>query len=191
MVSNLRVEFCERQHKRLSKSIVINPTPSKKACLEPTPTPPSIPALLTTVVTVTLELNEKPSFANDISYHVPKRPFVVLNSFNKESFECMNFSPLRLKPTYVPSREEISELLNLIPSFIEREPLVQNIGVLFPAIQWIPVEIDENPNRSFITRLPYSTLDITIARILHMQDYIAFETTKVVGRFPHFHLFLP
>ena len=31
MASNLRVEFCERQCKRLSESITINPTPSKKS----------------------------------------------------------------------------------------------------------------------------------------------------------------
>ncbi|RVW61554.1 hypothetical protein CK203_065654 [Vitis vinifera] len=36
MASNLRVGFRERQHKGLSKSIIVNPTPSKKACSKPT-----------------------------------------------------------------------------------------------------------------------------------------------------------
>ena len=124
MTSILRAELCERQHKRLSKSIVVNPTPLKKACMEPTPTLPSMPALSTTTAAVTLEPDEKPPFADDISYHETKIPFVVPESFSEESFECMNFSPLCPKPTYVPSWEEISELLNHSPSFIEREPPV-------------------------------------------------------------------
>lgn len=35
MASNLRVEFRERQRKLLSKSVVVNSTPSTKACPKP------------------------------------------------------------------------------------------------------------------------------------------------------------
>ena len=49
MTSNMRVEFHERWCKRLSESIAVNSTTSKKACSEPAPNPPSIPALSTTV----------------------------------------------------------------------------------------------------------------------------------------------
>ena len=62
-------------------------------------------------------------------------------------------------------------------------------GVLFPVMQWIPVEIDDNPNRSFIVRFLYSTLDTAIACILHMQDYSTFEMAEVVSRLPRFRLF--
>lgn len=34
MTTNLRVEYKERQHKRLSKSITIVPPPTKKPCME-------------------------------------------------------------------------------------------------------------------------------------------------------------
>ena len=58
--------------------------------------------------------------------------------------------------------------MSRISSFIEREPPVQNMGVFFPATQRIPIEIEENPSRSFMAQLSYSTVDIAIARILHM-----------------------
>ena len=38
-------------------------------------------------------------------------------------------------------------------------------------------------------QLFYDTLDITIARIFHMQDYTTFETIEVVGNLPIFYLF--
>ena len=56
-------------------------------------------------------------------------------------------------------------------------------------MQWIRVEIDDNPNRSFIVRFLYSTLDTAIACILHMQDYSTFEMAEVVSRLPRFRLF--
>ena len=58
--------------------------------------------------------------------------------------------------------------MSRISSFIEREPPVQNMGVFFPATQRIPIEIEENPSRSFMAQLSYSTVDIAIAHILHI-----------------------
>ena len=188
MTSNRRVGFHERWHKCLSKSIAVNSITSKKACPEPASYPPSMPALSTTVMVVTLEPDEKLPSTDDISYHETNRPFVALENFSKESFECMNcFSPCP-KTAYVPSWEEISKFLTHIPSFTERGVPVQNIGVLFLVTQQIPVEIDKNPSQSFMTRLLYGTPDTAITHILHIQDYIAFETTEVVGLLPFFRL---
>ena len=90
-----------------------------------------MPTPLTTVVAVTSEPDEKPSFVDEIYYHEMRKPFIVPGNFNEESFECMN-SPLPYpKPAYIPSWEKMYKLLSRIPSFIERKPLVQNMeGVL-------------------------------------------------------------
>lgn len=146
MTFNMRVGFHKRLRKCLSKSIAVNSITSKKACPEPVPNPPSMPALLTTVMVVTLESDEKLPSTDDISYHETKRTFVVLENFSNESYECMNcFSPCP-KTAYVPSREEISKFLTHIISFTERGFQVQNIGVLFLVTQQIPIEIDKNPS---------------------------------------------
>ncbi|RVW22467.1 hypothetical protein CK203_112790 [Vitis vinifera] len=60
MASNLRARFCERQRKSLSKSIAINPTPSKKASLKPASAPPPMPVPSTITMAVTPKPDEKP-----------------------------------------------------------------------------------------------------------------------------------
>ena len=59
MASNLRTRFHKRHRKRLSESITVHPSLSKKACLEPTPNPPSKSTLSTTTIAVTSEPNKK------------------------------------------------------------------------------------------------------------------------------------
>ena len=103
MASDLRVGFCERQHKRLSESIAINPSHSKKACPELAPDPLSKLTLPTITTIVTSGLDEKPSFIEDISYHETRKPFVISGKISKDSFECLNFSPLHTKVTYIPN----------------------------------------------------------------------------------------
>ena len=88
------------------------------------------------------------------------------------------------KLDYVPSREKIAELMRQILSFIEREIPIQDMRVLFPAIQRIPVEIDNDLDRFFTVRLSYNTSDTTISRIMPMRDYTAFEMIDVVSRSP-------
>lgn len=127
MASNLRAEFRERQHKRLSKSIDVNPTPSKKACPEPASAPMPVSVPPTTAPTVTPKLDEKIPSIDDVAHHETRRPFIGPD-FSEESFQYMTFSLLCPKSTYVPNWEEVSELLKRIPSFIERELLVQNMG---------------------------------------------------------------
>ena len=180
MASNLRAGFQERQRKCLFESIVFNHSSSKRACLEPAcPEPISILApvlvLLTIAAEITLEPDEKLPSADDIAHHELRRPSIGSDHFSKELFEHMTSSLSRPKPSYVPSQEEITEFLRQIPSFIERETLVQNMGVLFSATQRIPIEIDNDPNQSFTARLPYSTSGTAISRIMPMQDYTAFE----------------
>ena len=58
MTSNLRVRFCDRQRKRLSESIIINPTLSKKACLKPASASLPVPILSATIAVITLESDE-------------------------------------------------------------------------------------------------------------------------------------
>lgn len=178
MVSNLRVEFYEKQHKRLPKSIAIDISPSKKAC--PTLGPDSLSKLTlsTTTTVVTSDPDEKPSSVDDISYHEMRKPFIVSGNISEDSFQCLNSSFLHPKPTYVPSREEVSELLSCIPFFIEKETLVQDTRVLFLATQRIPIEVDEDPNQSFMTRLPYGSPNTAIGTIIHMKDYTTFKQQK-------------
>lgn len=132
MASNSRAEFRERQHKRLSKSIVVNLIPSKKACPKPASIPPPMPIPSVTTAIITPESDEKPLSADDISYQETRRPFVTLENFSEESFKCMTSFLPRPKLAYVPNQEEIYELLKRIHSFTEKGSLVQNMGVLFP-----------------------------------------------------------
>ncbi|RVW39852.1 hypothetical protein CK203_083152 [Vitis vinifera] len=84
----------------------------KKTCSAPDPNSPSKPTPSTPTTVVTSGLNEKPSSIGDIPYHEMRKPFIVLGSINKESFECPNPSPLRLNPAYIPNQEEMSEFLS-------------------------------------------------------------------------------
>ena len=135
MDTNLRVGFCERQHKRLFKSITIGSSSSKKARQVPGPDSPSKPTLPTSTTVVALDSNEKPFSVDDIPYHKMKKPFVISGNISEESFECLNLSFLYPNPTYVPSQKEMFELLRRISSFTEMEPLVQEMGTLFPITQ--------------------------------------------------------
>ena len=66
---------------------------------------------------------------------------------------------------------------------------MQDMGMLFSTTQWIPVEIDNDPSRSFTTRFSYGTLDFAISRIMPMQDYTTFQMAEVVSHFPFFDYF--
>ena len=98
--------------------------------------------------------DEKPSFVNDIFYHDMRKPFAISGNISEDSFECPNPSHFHPKLAYVPSREEVSELFSRIPFFTEREPLVQDMRVLFSAMQQILVEVNEDPSQSFMAKLP-------------------------------------
>ncbi|KAL6342102.1 hypothetical protein AAG906_038582 [Vitis piasezkii] len=108
--------------------------------------PPPVPVHLTIAAGITPESDEKIPSTNDIAHHELMRPFIGPYHFNDESFEYLVSSLPCPKSTYVPNEEEVSKLLRRIISFIERETLIQNMRVLFPATQRILVEIDNDPN---------------------------------------------
>lgn len=154
MVSNLKIGFRERQRKCLSKSIAINPSPLKKACSTPDLDPLSKPILSIITTIVILGPDEKPFFVDNIFYHEMRKPFVTSGNISEDLFECPNPSHFHPKLAYVPSQEEVSELLSRIPFFTERESLVQDMRMLFSAMQQILVEVNEDPSQSFMAQLP-------------------------------------
>ena len=124
MTTNLRVEFHKRQHKHLSEYIVIGLSPSKKVCSAPGLDSLSKPTPLTPIAIVASGLDDEPSSIGDIPYHKMRKPFVVSKSIIKDSFKCPNPSLHRLKPTYVPNWEEVSEFLRCTLVFTEKESLM-------------------------------------------------------------------
>lgn len=188
MTTILRTGFHDRQLNSLFESIVIDLFSSKKARLATSSDFPSRPIPSTPTVVVISSSDEKSSSVGNIPYHGMRKPFVVSVSVNEELFECANPSPLYLKPTYVPSREEMSKLLSCILFFTKREPLVHDIRVFFPVMQRILVEMDKDPNQSFMVRFPHDTSNTAISHIMNMNDYTAFETSKMVGHPLFFHL---
>lgn len=147
MTSNLRARFHKWQRKGLSESIAIDLFPSKKTYSTPGLNSSSKSTPLTPATVIALSLDEKPSAIDDISHHQMRKPFIVLGNINEDSFKCLNSSPLSLKPAHVPSREEVSEFLSHIPFFTKRESLVQDMGMLFSAMQQILVEVGEDPSQ--------------------------------------------
>lgn len=116
MASNLRAGFQERKRKSLFKSIVVNHSPSKRACLEPACLEPisalaPVLAPLTIAAKIAPELDEKLPSTDDIAHHELRRPSIGPDHFNEESFEHMTSSPSHPKPSYLPDREEIAEFL--------------------------------------------------------------------------------
>ena len=109
MTSNLRVGFCERKRKCLSKSIIVNPSSLKKTCPKPTIDPLSKSILSTIVVAVTSNPNKKPFSIDDISYHEARKPFIVLENISEESFKCLHSSPpIQRQPMSPASRRYLS-----------------------------------------------------------------------------------
>ena len=116
MATNLRAGFQERQHKHLSESIVVNLAPSKRAYPKPiyqelvsAPTP--MPMSSTTAAYTIPELDERLPSTEGITYHDPRRPSIGPDHLSDESLEYMTFFPSHPKSSYVPSREEITELM--------------------------------------------------------------------------------
>lgn len=135
MATNLRVGFKERQHKCLSESIMVNPTPFKRTCPEPIYLEPVSALTLvlvpsTTAVGIISGPNERLPSVEGTAHHEPRRPSLGLDHLSDESIECVAFFHSRPKSSHILNREEITELMRQTPSFIERETLVQNMGVI-------------------------------------------------------------
>lgn len=136
MAANLRARFKERQHKSLSKSITVIIPPYKRPC----------PKILCSELILTFASVIGPSvvaagtnpmlderlFSAEGSIHLePWRPSSGPEQLNDDSIECVAFIPSRPQAPRAPSREDIVEMMKQIPSFIEREALVHNMGILF------------------------------------------------------------
>ena len=80
--------------------------------------------------------------------------------------------------------ERRAELMKQIPCFTERKTLVNNMGKLFLVTRRVSVDLDDDPNISFVARLLFSTLESIVSRILPMQDYRTIEMAEVVSLFP-------
>ena len=189
MATNLRAGFWERHYKCLSKSIVVNPTPSKRAypepvCSEPISTLALVSSSSTIVVEITPKLDEKLHSVEYIAHHELRRPSIGPDHFSEETFGCMAYSSSRPMPNYIPNRDEVVEFLRQISSLIERETLVQDMTVLFPATQQILIEIKSDMDRSSTTCFSYGTPDTAISHIMPMLDYTTFEMAEVVSRSP-------
>lgn len=148
-MSNLRVEFWERQRKLMSESIVVSPSPSKRPCLdaaysELASTPVPMITYLTAAIKIISKSDEKLHSIEDIAHHEPRRLFINPDHFSEESLGNMVSSSSRPKLGYVPSREEIAELMRQISFFTKGETPIQDMGVLFSTTQRIPVEIENN-----------------------------------------------
>lgn len=116
MVANFRANFKERQHKFLSESIMENPAPSKRPCmepicLEPVSTLASMSAPSTTIVGIISELDERVPSVEGTTHHELRRPFLGLDHLSDESIECVTSFLSRPKSSHILSREEITELM--------------------------------------------------------------------------------
>ena len=168
MASNLRLGFRESQHKHLLESIVVNPSLSKKSS--------SKTCLRSFVHASTADYCCGRHLGAEWETSLYWRHFL---SWDEKTFchprelqqgiiHVHEFSSSSSKVSLCPQVGGDIWAMSRISSFIERAPPVQNMGVFFPATQRIPIEIEENPSRSFMAQLSYSTVDIAIARILHM-----------------------
>lgn len=90
----------------------------------------------------------------------------------------------------MPSREELDELLEHFPMFIEMESSASNMSELFPTMQHISMEIASDPKKNFIARVPYGTWNETIEVIMRMKEYSVMQTTEFVKHFVICLLFL-
>ena len=117
----------------------------------------------------------------------PVRNLPVRNLFQfLHRCQCLRLLLWRSFLSWMRSCLLLMTLLRRIPSFTNRETLIQNVRVLFLATQWILIEINNDLNGFFIARLSYGTSDSAISRIMPMQDYMTFETVEMVSCLPFF-----
>ena len=95
---------------------MVNPTPSKRARPEPiyqelVSTPVLVPVPSTTGADTIPELDERLPSTEGIAYYDPRRPSIGPDHLSDKSLECVASFSSRPKSSYVPSREEITELM--------------------------------------------------------------------------------
>lgn len=95
-------------------------------------------------------------------------PSIGSAQLNDDSVECVASAPPHPKAPRAPSRKEMDELLKQVSCFTESEGLVNNIGDLFPTTRRVSMDLSDDPNISFVDRLPFDTLEFFAACIPHM-----------------------
>lgn len=113
---NLRVGFKDRQRKRLSESITVNPAPFKKPCSEPICMDPIsaltlMPVPLTTIGGIIPYSDEMFPSTQGTAHHEPRKPFHSLNHLSNESVECVGSFLSHPNFSHVPNWEEIAKLM--------------------------------------------------------------------------------
>ena len=72
----------------------------------------------------------------------------------------------------MPSRNELDELLEHFPTFIDMEPLASNMSKIFPTTQQILVDVIGDPKQNFIAWVQYGTSNETIEAIMRLKKYL-------------------
>ena len=183
ITTNLRVDFKERQRKRLFESIIVVLPPDKRSCTEephkaPVPDTSSMPMPL---IDAAGPNNVPVVKSPDRKYVCPAQDEVSTDLAPVGDDLDRKYAPA---PPCAPSWEEMMELLNRVPCFTKVEPLSIKMLEFFSLTKRISMNIDGNPPISIAARLPFGTPESVVSRIQPMQDYIAQETTEVVSLAP-------
>ena len=83
----------------------------------------------------------------------------------------------------MPSRNELDELLEHFPTFIDMEPLASNMSKIFPTTQQILVDVVGDPKKNFIAWVQYGTSNETIEAIMRLKKYSIMQTVELVKHF--------
>lgn len=113
MTINLRARFKDRQRKRLSESIMVNHSPSKRPCSEslcPKLVLVIVPVLAPLIATIgiNLKLDERLLSVEGTAHHELRRLSPSSEHLNNESVECVASFSFRPKLSHIPILEEIS-----------------------------------------------------------------------------------
>ena len=152
MALNLRTEFKERHHKRLSEALPAAPLFAKKIRPEAFREKP-VPDSPTTQV----------SFSNTVRF---RQELVASSSIKRDAWPVEDKTPtatpggdINEKDTLIssPSREEIAVLLKKVSCFITPKPPALGIDALFPLTHRHFVDLLGDPRISGVVFLPYGT----------------------------------
>lgn len=180
MTANLRADFQEKQQKRLSELIVVNPSLAKKLKTSIEKGSSSKPCRIPSIVSVPYSSpRNKPKDVENILFHGVRETITISGDDSTPSTQ----PPLNASAD-VHSREELDVLLEHFSTFVDMEPLMANMSKLFPIMQQIPINVTNDPQQNFFARIPYGTLYETIKVIMHLKDYLTMQTVELVWHLP-------
>lgn len=181
MVSNLRVDFKERQHKRLSEALPTAPLPAKKTRSEVSHKEPvsDIPTTQVPIFDIVRSRQELVVSSSTEKNACPTKDGILVGhtlggDINEKGI-----------PISFPIWEEINALLRKVPCFSTPEPPALAIDAFFPLTCHHFVNLSGDPPITVVPRLPHDTPEFVLQCINMMQQYTAEGKAKVV-RFAHF-----